>query len=120
MNPPVWVGETWDGVAPWVDVADVDVEGDVAVDDGVDGWEERVGVDMLRDPRLPEDRLPPTRANAPTVMNRNTAAKTQTAAATNDRFFMVPPESNGESEARYREAPPASTCPEANALRRDQ
>jgi len=53
MNPPVWGEGTWDGVAPWVGVADVEVEGDVAVDDGVDGWEERVGVDMLRDPRLP-------------------------------------------------------------------
>jgi hypothetical protein len=100
MNPPVWGGGPWDGVA------DV-VEGDVDVDDGVDGWVERVGVDMLRDPRLPEDRLPPTRANASTVMNRNTAADTQTAATTNDRFFMVPPGSDGESVARYTGGPPA-------------
>ena len=35
MNPPVWGGGTWDGVAPGVGVADV-VEGEVAVDDGVD------------------------------------------------------------------------------------
>jgi len=53
MNPPVWGGGTWDGVAPGVGVADVDVEGDVAVDDGVEGVKGRVGVDMLRDPRLP-------------------------------------------------------------------
>jgi hypothetical protein len=99
MNPPAWGGGTWDGVA------EVDVEGDVAVDDGVDGVEGRVGVDMLRDPRLPEERLPPTRANASTVMNRNTAAEMQTAAATNERFFMVPPGSDGESVARYRGAP---------------
>jgi hypothetical protein len=36
MNPPDGGGETWDGVAPWVGVADDDVEGDVEVDDGVD------------------------------------------------------------------------------------
>ena len=77
MNPPVWGGGTWAGVAPGAGVADVDVEGDVAVDDGVDGVVGRVGVDMLRDPRLPEERLPPTRANASTVMNRNTAAEMQ-------------------------------------------
>ena len=109
MNPPVWGGGTWDGVAPGTGVADVDVEGDAAVDDGVDGVEERVGVDMLRDPRLPEERLPPTRADASTVMNRNTAAETQTAVTMNDRFFMVPPGSDGESVARYRGAPPTST-----------
>jgi len=91
MNPPVWGGGTWDGVAPGVAVADDDVEGDVAVDDGVDDGEERVGVDMLRDPRLPKDRLPPIRANASADMNRNTAAEMQTDAAMNDRFFMVPP-----------------------------
>ncbi len=94
MNPPVWGGGTWDGVAPGAGVADVDVEGDAAVDDGVDGVEGRVGVDMLRDPRLPEERLPPTRADASTVMNRNTAAETQTAVTMNDRFFMVPPGSD--------------------------
>jgi hypothetical protein len=105
MNPPVWGGGTWDGVAPGDGVADVDVEGGVAVDDGVDGVEERVGVDMLRDPRLPEERLPPTRANASTVMNRNTAAEMQPAVTTNDRFFMVPPGYDGESVARYRGAP---------------
>jgi hypothetical protein len=109
MNPPVWGGGTWDGVAPGTGVADVDVEGDAAVDDGVDGVEERVGVDMLRDPRLPEERLPPTRADASTVMNRNTAAETQTAVTMNDRCFMVPPGSDGESVARYRGAPPTST-----------
>jgi hypothetical protein len=39
MNPPDGGGGTWDGVGPWVGVADVDVvEGDVDVDDGVDGW----------------------------------------------------------------------------------
>jgi hypothetical protein len=110
MNPPDWGGGTWDGVGPWDGVAD-DVEGDVDVDDGVDGWVGRVGVDMLRDPRLPEERLPPTRANASTVMNRNSAADTQTAATTNDRFFMVPPGSDAESVARYRGAPRASICP---------
>jgi len=94
MNPPVWGGGTWDGVAPGVGVADVDVEGDVVVDEGVDGAEGRVGVDMLRDPRLPEERLPPIRANASTVMNRNTAAEMQTAVAMNDRFLMVPPGSD--------------------------
>jgi len=109
MNPPVWGGGTWDGVAPGAGVADVDVEGDAAVDDGVDGVEGRVGVDMLRDPRLPEERLPPTRADASTVMNRNTAAETQAAVTMNDRFFMVPPGSDGESVARYRGAPSAST-----------
>jgi len=109
MNPPVWGGGTWDGVAPWVGVADDDVEGDGDVADGVDGEEGRVGVDMLRDPRLPEERLPPTRANASTVMNRNTAAETQAAVTMNDRFFMVPPGSDGESVARYRGAPSAST-----------
>jgi hypothetical protein len=119
MNPPVWGGGTWDGVAPWVGVADVDVEGDVDVDDGVDGVEGRVGVDMLRDPRLPEERLPPTRANASTVMNRNTAAEMQTAATTNDRLFMVPPGSDGESVARYRGAPPASTCTVPGSVHRD-
>jgi hypothetical protein len=36
MNPPVWGGGTWDGVAPCVGVADVDFGEDVAVDDGVD------------------------------------------------------------------------------------
>ena len=37
MNPPVWGGGTWDGVAPWVGDADVEVdEGEVEVDDGVD------------------------------------------------------------------------------------
>jgi hypothetical protein len=94
MNPPVWGGGTWDGVAPGVGVADDDVEGDVAVDDGVDGWEEGVGVDMLRDPRLPEERLPPIRANASTVISRSTAIEMQTAAAMKDRFFMVPPGSD--------------------------
>jgi hypothetical protein len=108
MNPPVWGGGTWDGVGPWDGAAEV-VEGDVDVDDGVDGWEGRVGVDMLRDPRLPKERLPPIRANASTVMNRNAAAEMQTAATTNDRFFMVPPGSDGESVARYRGAHPAST-----------
>jgi hypothetical protein len=107
MNPPVWGGGTWDGVAPWVGVADVDVEGDVDVDDGVDVVEGLVGVDMVRDPRLPKERLPPIRANASTVMNRNTAADMQTAATTNDRFFMVPPGSDRESVARYPGAPPA-------------
>jgi hypothetical protein len=96
MNPPVWGGGTWDGVAPWAGVADVDVEGGAAVDDGVDGVEERGGVDMLRDPRLPEERLPPARANASTVMNRNTAAERQTAVTTNDRFLMDPPESDAD------------------------
>jgi hypothetical protein len=110
MNPPVWGGGTWDGVGPWDGVADDDVEGDGDVDDGVDGVEGRVGVDMLRDPRLPEELLPPTRANTSTVMNRNTAAERQTAATANDRFFMVPPGSDDESVARYRGAPPASTC----------
>ena len=109
MNPPVWGGGTWDGVAPGVGVADVDVEGDVDVDDGVDVVEGRVGVDMVRDPRLPKERLPPIRANASTVMNRNTAAEMQAAVATNDRFLMVPPGSDGESVARYRGAPRAST-----------
>ena len=94
MNPPVWGGGTWDGVAPGVGVADVDVEGEVAVDDGVDDVEGLVGVDMLRDPRLPEERLPPIRANASTVISRSTAAEMQIAAATNDRFFMVPPGSD--------------------------
>jgi len=94
MNPPVWGGGTWDGVAPGVGVADVDVEGEVAVDDGVDDVEGLVGVDMPRDPRLPEERLPPIRANASTVISRSTAAEMQTAAATNDRFFMVPPGSD--------------------------
>jgi hypothetical protein len=51
---------------------------------------------MLLDPRLPKERLPPTRANASTVINRNTAAEMQTAAATNDRFFMVPPGSDAK------------------------
>ena len=111
MNPPVWGGGTWDGVAPGTGVAEVDVEGDVAVDDGVDGVEGRVGDDMLRDPRLPEERLPPTRANASTVMNRNTAAEMQTAVTRNDRFLKAPPGSDGESVARYRGAPRASTCP---------
>lgn len=112
MNPPVWGGGTWDGVGPWDGVVDVDVvEGDVDVDDGVDGWEERVGVDMVRDPRLPKERLPPIRANASTVMNRNAAAEMQTAATTNDRFFMVPPGSDAKPVARYPEAHPASTCP---------
>jgi len=106
-NPPVWGGGTWDGVAPGAGVADVDVEGDADVADGVDGVEGRVGVDMLRDPRLPEERLPPARANASTVMNRNTAAQTQTAAATNERFFMVPPGSVGDSVARYIDIPAA-------------
>ncbi len=82
------------------------------MDDGVDGWEERVGVDMLRDPRLPVERLPPIRANASTVTNRNIAAEMQTTATANDRFFMVPPGSDAESVARYRGAPRASTCPE--------
>ncbi|MHB1024825.1 MAG: hypothetical protein ACYC24_03865 [Desulfobacteria bacterium] len=109
MNPPVWGGGTWAGVAPGPGVADVDVEGVADVADGVDGMEGRVGVDMLRDPRLPKERLPPTRANASTVMNRNTAAETQTAVTTNDRFFMVPPGCGGESVARYRGAPRAST-----------
>jgi len=36
MKPPVRGGGTWDGVAPGAGVADVDVEGDAAVDDGVD------------------------------------------------------------------------------------
>jgi hypothetical protein len=94
MNPPVWGGGTWDGVAPGVAVADDDVEGDVDVDDGVDDGEAGVGVDMLRDPRLPKERLPPIRANASTAINRNTAAVMQTAAATNDRLFMVPPGSD--------------------------
>jgi len=107
MNPPVWGGGTWDGVAPGAGVAEVDVEGDADVDDGIDGVEGRVGVDMLRDPRLPKDRLPPIRANASTVMNSNTAAEMQTAAATNDRFFMVPPGSDGGSVARYTGPPPA-------------
>jgi hypothetical protein len=49
---------------------------------------------MLRDPRLPKERLPPIRAYASTVMNRNTAAEMQTAAAMSDRFFMVPPGSD--------------------------
>src|SRR5512140_790206 len=96
MNPPVWGGGTWDGVAPGAGVADVDVEGGVDVDDGVDGGEGRVGVDMPRAPRLPKGRLPPIRANASTVMNRNTAAETQTAAMMNDRFFMVPPGSDAK------------------------
>jgi len=109
MNPPVWGGGTWDGVAPGAGVADVDLEGDVDVADGVDGVVERVGVDMLREPRLPEERLPPIRANASTVMNRNSAAEIQAAATTNGRFFMVPPGSDGESVARYRGALPAST-----------
>ena len=92
MNPPVWGGGTWDGVAPGVGVADVDVdEGDVDVDDGVDDGYERVGVDMLRDPLLPKERLPPMRANASTVINRRTTAEMQTVVTTNDRLFMVPP-----------------------------
>ena len=87
-------GEPGTGSPPGSEVADDDVDGDVEVDDGVDDGEERVGVDMVRDPRLPEDRLPPIRANASTVMNRNTAAEMQTAATTNDRLFMVPPGSD--------------------------
>jgi hypothetical protein len=109
MNPPVCGGGTWAGVAPGPGVADVDVEGDADVADGVDGVEGRVGVDMLRDPRLPEERPPPARANASTVMNRNTAAQTQTAVTMNDRFFnCVPPGCDGEPVARYRGAPRAS------------
>ena len=85
MNPPVWGGGTWDGVAPGVGVADVEVdEGDV--DDGVDdGAVVRVGVDMVRDPLLPKERLPPMRATASTVINRRTAAEMQTVVTTNDR-----------------------------------
>jgi hypothetical protein len=85
----------------------------VEVDAGMDGREERLGVDMLREPRLPKERLPPIRANASTVMNRNTAAQTQTAATTNGRFFMVPPGSDGESIARYTGSPPGVNESEA-------
>ena len=105
-NPPDWGGGPWAGVAPGVGVAVDDVDGDVDVDDGVDGWEGRVGVDMLRDPRLPEERLPPIRANASTVMNRNTAVETQTAATTNDRFLMVPPGSDANRSKVSRGAQP--------------
>jgi hypothetical protein len=51
---------------------------------------------MLRDPRLPVERLPPIRADASTVTNINTAAEMQTAAARNDRSFMVPPGSDAK------------------------
>ncbi|MGZ8460879.1 MAG: hypothetical protein ACXWW2_10660, partial [Candidatus Deferrimicrobiaceae bacterium] len=89
----------------------------MAVDDGVDDGLEREGVDKLRDPRLPKERLPPIRANASTVMNRNTATEIQTAATTNVRFFMVPPESDDTAVARYREAPSRVNLSEARIRR---
>jgi hypothetical protein len=82
-KPPPWGCICGAGAAP-EDGEDGDGDG-VTVLGGVEG---RYGVDMLRDPLLPKERLPPTRANAPSDATTVTSRVT---ANTRYRFLIIDP-----------------------------